>query len=139
MAISTQRLALVFFCINLIIGVVSQIYFDPDASNFDIGTVTMHDQLMEQYENEMYDDSGILGGLRNKVFQTAESVGNVVKWGRIILNIALDGINPFSISYADFDTTLEKVGVFMLSMFRVLMWIVVAIEGYMFFINRKTS
>lgn len=140
MAVSTQRLMLIILSINMLIGVVGEIYLNPTGYNSNNNPLGTEKQLQEQYQKDYYSETGIFGTLKASADRIYENtIGNVITWGKILINMFLKGINPFSFTPADFTDQIEKMFATVLVFARTLMVAFVMLEGYMLFKNRKTS
>lgn len=123
--------------INFLIGIVGGLYFNIDQYSNEVvkNQLTFYDT----YEGQYQDEDIIYSGVKNKETLTDPSIGSSLNWGKVILDIFLYGINPFSINSSQFETYVEQIFADMLSMFRSFMWIILAIEIYMVIKNKKSS
>lgn len=137
--ISTHRLLLILVAINMVIGFAMQIYYDPLSSNTD--QVTVEQQLLEQYEQEMESQEGTWGSIKRTTSQLWENtIGNPIKWGWTILKIFWRGINPLSFTPDDFTHPMEQAMAQGIVLFRsLLMGVVVGLSAYMLYKNKATN
>ena len=134
--ISTQRLLMIVIGLNLIIGLAGSIYQNPTI--YDDNHLSVEQSLYEQY-GENFKDDDAFSGVKNRDYQQETSIGNSLSWGKILLDVFLNGINPFSFTPNDFDTNVEQIVAQMLVIFRSLMYILLLVEVIMFFKNKKSS
>lgn len=134
--ISTQRLIMIIIGINLIMGLIGSIYKNPTLYNDDF--IDNEQNYYEKSGNDFKDDDPYTG-VKNQDYIQENSIGNSLSWGKILLDIFLGSINPFSFSKQDFDTNIEKIAVQVLGIFRSLMSLLIIIEVIMFFKNKKSS
>lgn len=134
----TQRLIMIIISINLIIGFVDSINDSPTTWNSNqIGTEI---DLMEEQEAEFESEEGVWGSVKSSEDRIYENtIGSPIKWGWVLLKTFTRALNPFSFSPSDFETDSEKALAWVLTFFRCLMIMLVSIEGYMFFKNKKNS
>jgi hypothetical protein len=134
--ISTQRLLMIVIGINLIIGLAGSIYVNPAL--YDSSHLSVEQSLYEQYGSEFANDDPF-SGVTNRDSLQESSIGNSLSWGKILLDIFLNGINPFSFKPNDFNTAIEQIVAQILVLFRSLMYILLIVEIIMFFKNKKSS
>lgn len=138
MAISTQRLILIFLVTNMMIGMAMNMYFEPTTYSND--QIDVDEQAARITQNTQNTKESWFGSLVADVRRGYENtVGNTVAAGGSLLRLFWNGMYPFSFTPSDFDTEAEK------QMARVIMWIrgllttLLLIETYMFLKNKKTS
>lgn len=134
--ISTQRLLMITIGINLLIGLVSAAYGNITA--FDEDDFTTQICGIEDKVNQ-FDSSDEYSGVTNREFQQETSIGNPISWGKVLLDTFRCGLNPFGFTANDFEHTMEKMVAFIIMLFRSLMWILLILEIYLLFKNKKAS
>jgi hypothetical protein len=134
--ISTHRLILLFIGINLIIGIASAIYENPAIYNDNF--LSVEQGLYEDFGADFVTEDS-LNGIQSENTLQETSVGNSLSWGKILFDVFVQGINPFSFMPGDFDTMAEQIAAQLLILFRALMSILIVIEAIMFFKNKKSS
>lgn len=137
MAVSTHRLILMFVMLNLIIGIAGTAYYSPRSRNTNV--ITEYTDLGGEWEDELTSEDAKWGTAKSTSNQFTETtVGNTFTIGKFIWNVFWMGINPFSIRPSMVDTDIEKIIAYILEWFRSLLMIVIALEAYFVFKNRKT-
>lgn len=134
--ISTQRLILIILFMNIAIGIAGSIYQNPTFYEEDY---FYEDNTLYENYGTNFKDSDTHSGIVNREQQYEVSIGNSIEWGEITLNILWNGLNPFSFTANDFNSDIEKVFANVLILFRSLMYIIIIIEVYMFFKNKKNT
>lgn len=76
---------------------------------------------------------------RNQEVIMESSIGNPFSTGKVIWEMFKKGINPISITTNDVNTTAEKWGIIILTMFRSLMYAIVVFEIIFIFKNKKVT
>lgn len=134
--ISTQRLIMIVVLINLMTGIVGNIYIKP--TTYDNNIIAGEEDYSQQYsENLLQEDK--YSGIRNRGYDSEQSIGNSITLGSNIWDIIIDGVNPLSVHPNMFESDIEKMFAIILSMFRLLLGIILIVEIYMIFKNRKQS
>lgn len=75
----------------------------------------------------------------NPNIQEERSTGSMWYWSKILLNIFTDIINPFSINPYMFNTIIEQFTATLISLFRFIFGLLIIIEIYLFFKNKKAT
>lgn len=135
--INTQRLILIVLTVNLIIGISQSAY--ANITTYSADYIRNELQLYESYEQQFTDDDIIYGGLKNKETLTDPTIGSSLNWGKILLDVFVYGINPFSINSNMFETYIEQMFADLLMTFRLFMWVLLGVEGYFVIKNKKTN
>lgn len=139
MGISTQRLIIIVVLMNLLIGVVGEMYYEPDSFN----TQKVEDEIgyLEQKEVEMESEEGLWGSVKSTASRIYEStIGDPIKWGGTIASIFIRGINPFykaGIEYTNNEA--ETFTIYMIGFLRTLIYLVLIVEMYFVWKNKKTT
>lgn len=136
--ISSQRLIMIFILINIVAGIGVSIYAQPNT--YDETQTLEHITINEQYESEFKEDNTKYGG--TSVEDDAgegKTVGNVMKMGSMLWDITINSLNPFSVNRTMFTTSLERIIADILVLFRILGTILMSIELYLLFKNRKAT
>lgn len=139
MAVNTQRLFVFIILVNLAVGWVQTIYQDPTSE--DTSQITVESQLLTQYEQDMKDEeSGYLSFLKKAGSAVWDSpVMAPLKGLYIIGEILVRGLLPFPFRVSDFTNPIETQMAYILNFFRGLIWLIMAIEGFMLWYAKKQS
>lgn len=137
--ISSQRIITMIIGINLIIGMIMTGYNNPTEYNNE--AVQNEISFIENSQNEYTDeDTGVWGTVKAGAGRLYENtIGNVIKWGYIILSVFIRGINPLSINAGMFENQVLKLIANMILFTRSIMVLVVIFEIYLVFKNKKAT
>lgn len=134
---STQKTIALVFLINLMIGLGLTIY---DTTNVDAGYLTGEIEQYKEFEDileetEQNEPTSDVNDFKESTY------GNTVGWGRILFKVFIDGVNPLSTSLQTLSTEsmIENMVMHGLSVFRAILYILIAVELYMVVKNKKTS
>lgn len=136
--ISTQRLIMLVIGINLLIGMVGEIWVNPTGYTTSQQLEVEIDK-MEDLEVNLESEEGIWGSVKQSAGQEETTIGSAINWGYSILGVFIRGINPLSIHPSMFTNTIEQVFAWFLIFFRSLIATILGIELYLVYKNKKTS
>ena len=136
MALSTQRLIIMFISLNMLLGMSLEFYYHP--TEFTTIQTDIDIAMMEQYEERFTDESTWYSGIPTAITDFVIGVGSVSKWALEILWIFAKGINPLNIPRSLAKTTLERAIVDVITFFRAFMMIVAMLEAFFLYYSRKT-
>lgn len=136
--ISTQRLLIMVISLNLLMGTLAELFMEP--TQFPTNQLTTEAQFAKDYENEFESDSGIWASIKSTTTNIWEgTIGNPIKWGYTILRIFVRSALPLPFNESMFETQQEKYIAEGFNWFIHILQIVLIIEAYMVFKNKKTS
>lgn len=136
MTISTQRLAIIIILINIFIGICIGLFHET-KSTYDITLITTQTATIETAEAEFGDEDKIYN-LQNTE-DTENTIGNPIVMSHSFWTILWNGINPLSFTPSDFDNEVEKIFASILTLFRSIATLVLMLELYLIFKNKKTT
>lgn len=137
--ITSQRLIIILVMFNILTGIVTQIYNNPTTSSIENSQViTEADSINEKVIIANNDDSKY-GGITSENLVSEQSIGNPISWGNILLNIFTKGFNPISVMPTTSDTVIEQIAISILILIKSLLYIILLIEIYFIFKNKKTN
>lgn len=140
--ITSQRILIIFFTINVLIGIATHIYLNPTLSSY-VGNgevVFGQEQTNVESQVDQYgSDDTLYSGIKNKDYITETTVGNPITWTQIIFDVLNKGFNPFAITPSDYDTYIENAFAWLLNFVKSIFSLIAILEIYMLFKNRKTS
>lgn len=135
---STQRIIILCITLNLLLGIVTIIYDNPNSSI--TSNIDTEIEQGEERERDVESESGIFGVVKSTILRPVESsIGNPLKWGFNILSVFIKAINPFSFGASTFNTQQEQIIARVIMFFRTILVTIVAVEMYSYFKNRKVS
>lgn len=135
--ISTQRIILLFILMNLLVGIGGTIHNNPTAFNFN--KINEEININEELVNEYTDENTKTGGIPSEdTSGEGKSIGNMFKMGLITWEVIIRAIWPFSV-YPNYPTVIENIIATLILYFRLLGSVLVGLELYLLFKNRKTS
>lgn len=137
--ISSQRLILIFFAMNIMIGIVTHIYNNPTQTTNGYAILTQEQTNVETQINSYGSEETKYGGITNKQYTQETSVGNSISWSGTIWDIFKKAFNPFSLNPDDFDTQIETMFAYMLILLKSMFYVLTIMEVYMMFKNKKSS
>lgn len=134
---STQKILLIILAINIILGIITQIYIDVD--NFSEEIIENEAEYLQGLETDFEDEETLYGGLSNENYQEQQVIGNKLKWSKLIFKGLFRGLVPFYPREYSPETNIEIILKNGFILLRVFMYMLVALEVYMFLVNKKTS
>lgn len=135
MGVSTQRLLMIIIGINLILSLAFSISGDP--RNLDYGVfgenIDLGDNLANNLDNER-------ASVNPQNLQEEGSFGGVLSMGWAVMKIFARGLVPLPLFTDAFSgTPLMRLVSIILLLLWALMYMLLVIEAYKFFKNRKTT
>lgn len=134
---NTQRLITLIIGLNLILGWTLSIYHNINYAQDE--QLTTEQRLLENYESSTGSNDSIWGSIDNENLIGESSIGNPITMGWNILQILINGLNPFSVTPGMFNTPLEKRVAELIVFFRSLLMALAIIQAYILFKNRGTN
>lgn len=137
--ISSQRLLILLLAINFMTGIAVDIWHSPYETNQN--QLNYETGMIQDFNTQQQSDAGTWGAVKrwfNNNFQDI-TFGNPVKWGAEIAKILWNGINPFSFTPDDFNTTVEQNIASILVFFRLCITLIAGLEIYLLIFNRKQT
>lgn len=129
---------MIIIALNLLIGFSQSIYRDPYNHNNNV-ILNNEMNLLQEKETSMQTTEYQIGNIRNPNIDTESTFGNIFSMGKLIANVFIYGLNPFSINSDMLNNYLEKLALSVLELIRSMMYVLAIVELYMFVKNRKTS
>jgi hypothetical protein len=120
----------------MIVGILGGIWLNPQS--YDSNYFSVEKSIYEDYGQQMKNDD-LYTSVKNTDIQQEPTIGNSLTWTKLVWDIFATGLNPFSFTPNDFNTPIEKIGAWMLMLFRSLMYILIIIEIIMLLKNKKQS
>lgn len=97
-------------------------------------------ELIDTESNQYTSEEGVWGSIKSKASQVYEStIGNVITWGKGLLNILKIGLNPFAIDTSRYTNELEKILGKGVNVIRSGMIAIMLLEIYLIFKNKKAT
>lgn len=135
--ISTQRLLIIFFTMNILIGIVTHLYNNPTQTTNGYAILTQEQTNIEQQVYTYGNPETEYAGIINKQYTQETTVGNTVTWSATIWDIFKKSFNPFSLTPSDFETDIEQAIAYVLVLLKSIFYILIALEVFMVFKNKK--
>lgn len=136
--ISTQRLIIIMLMINVVVGIVDLTYYSPtqyQTTPFD----SINNQL-DAFQQKAQEEETTWGGLFSGAVNVLEvTVINPLRFGYTLLRFLWKAFIPFSILPTGNETPVENVVITVIILFRSLLALIMGIEIYLFFKNKKTT
>lgn len=134
MGVSTQRLLMVVIAINLVLSLSYAIYETPRTIDYGLfgETIDLGGNTATSVEGEG-------SSVAPESLQEEGSFTNALRMGSIIFTLFVRGMIALPFNTAGLGSGLEKMIVFGLLLFKSLMYMLLVIEIYMLFKNKKSS
>lgn len=127
-----------FILVNVMVGIGMNTYNNPFDTNTNV--ILLEANYLESYQNTTSSEEAVWGSAQsdgNRQFET--HIGNPLTWGWGVLKTFYRVLAPWSLWHLNFENAVTKLMVNILTLFRGLMMLLVGMEAYMFYINKKTS
>lgn len=134
-SMSTQRILAIVIIANLVIGLVCGLWNSQEPTN----KLENQIDLYNQYELKAQNEDDLYTGLENDNLIGDITIGNSINWGKLIWDVLAGGINPLSISPTDFTHPVEKIFAYVLILIRAILELMIPLEIYFIFKNKKTN
>lgn len=134
---NSQKLILLIFLVNMTLGLVSVI--NADVATYDSTAVLNEINNIEGEKNTFESEETLSSGLANTAYQEQQTLGNTVRWGRILFRSFLKG---FWFTLPENFTEQGKVYEILTNALHILssyMYLLIIMEVYMIIKNRKTN
>lgn len=132
---NTQRVLIFAIMVNLVLGMISSLA--SNDNNNALQKLTGFSDKVDDKRTHWYDNEHLQGTIFQKVGQIYEnSIGNMVNMGKILIDIFFIDINKFHDD--NYENQAERVIGKGLETFRALLTIIIMLEAYFIFKNRKT-
>lgn len=139
MAVSTQRLIIIFFALNIFIGIVSTIYQNPTITTSGLHIITTETNNIEDDATKMQSDNTKYSGITSGLVLQETTVGNPITTSGMIWKIFTNGFNPFAILPSQSETTIETLGIYLIMIMKSMIYMLLIYELYIVLKNKKTS
>lgn len=137
--ISTQKIIAMIILVNIIMAIAIEFSRRDENSNY-LQIIDAETNSIETSQEEFESEEGIWGSIKSEASQVYEgTIGNVIKWGKVIVDIFLKGLNPFSIRPSQYNNNLEKLVAYLILIARLIMVVIVMVEIYSYFKNKKAT
>lgn len=137
--ISSQRLIIMLFIMNIMIGVIGHVYTSPTLTTNGVAVITQEQTNSIQYAQDYTKDETLYSGITNKQYITETTVGNPITSSKIILDVLYKGFIPVAISIADYETQIELIVMLIISLIQSAIYIIGILELWFLFKNKKNS
>ncbi len=135
--ITTQKLILTVFLINMLVGMTVDIAENPEV--FTSTQIDTETSIIESHEEYFEDEEGWLNTVKSKVNLAVATIGSPIRWGWTIIKIFVRGINPLSFKPSDYDDGVMKMVAYGLTIFRIMMVVLLMLEAYSYIKNKKAT
>lgn len=136
MTVSSQKLLITMIILNLLIGCSSALYFN--ATEFTGNELSTSSTFLEGFETDFTDDD-TLENVRTDTQMDEGTIGGGMRWSRIVYQMFIGAINPFSVNRNNFEEEIEKRIADILVVFRAIISTLMIIEIYLIIKNKKTT
>jgi len=137
--ITSQRLIIIFVLFNIFTGVVATIYNNPTVGSLDKTQIVNEQSNVNSQITKANSEDSLYGGIGSNTLVSEQSIGNPLGWGAILINVFSKGFNPISILPEKSNVAIENIFVFLLILVKTMISIILILEIYMIFKNKKTS
>lgn len=120
-----NKLLMTLILLNLVIGLTGGFHNAIENQNTEIEEYTLK---YEAYATSFDQEDTKYGGVQTDQFIVDSTIGNSLKWGKIIVKAFTTGLNPFSIQANQYDNSMIKGLVLLLGLFRSLMYGIILLE-----------
>jgi len=132
MGVSTQRLLILVIGINLILSLSFAIYEAPRAVNYGI-----FGETIDLGENSASITEGESASVSPANLQEEGSFGSSLRMGRTIFNLFVRGLVSLPFDSTTYTDPLTKIFAIMLILFRVAFGVLLILELYLLYKNKK--
>lgn len=137
--ITSQRLIIIFVLFNILTGIVATIYSNPTAGSTDKTQIITEADNLQNTAGGSMTDNNLYGGISNTNLVGETSIGNPLGWGTILINVFAKGFNPIAILPNQTLTEIENIFIVLLGLMKAFINVILILEIYMIFKNKKTS
>lgn len=135
--INSHKLLILLIVLNFMLGLSTQFY--QNADTFTSSTLTEVQAAqgdLQQFANET------IASNKTSTYTEGQydpSAVNKVKLGRTVTKMFFIGLLPFPVQQTDANSLTEKLIISIIKYFQGLLWIIIGLEIYFIFINKKTT
>ena len=109
MAMSTQRLVIIFFAFNILTGIVSTIYHNPTSTTDGFNIIITEETNTQNAVTTITSDEMKYSGISSGLTLSETTAGNPITASILVWNILTKGFNPIDIRPSQAETIIEEM------------------------------
>lgn len=135
--ITSYRILAITLVMQILLGGVLSIWISPTL--IDYVPISNEQNNLETQSEQFLDQETLYSGIQNQNLLTSPTVGNPITWSKIVLDIGAKAFNPLPINPNNLDTQIETLFGWLVILVKNLFYLLIILELFMLFINKKTS
>ena len=131
----SHKLIVILFLMNMMIHLSADMYFSPETVDEDY--LSNEDTIARELGQDFKDERATPTSGTEQSFENTFGSGIGMGWN--IAKAFFKGLVPWPVTVNTVQTSAEKMMVYGMNIFKGLFYMIVILEGYMIWKNRKTN
>jgi hypothetical protein len=145
---STQKLVMILIFTSLFVSLSLSVSNNPNDTSTPMNDILKMIGINQNTAVDMSNQDTTTPTQQQGVAQYEPSLLDTIKAGGRVLKVLSDTINPLSsivsvstagVILSHYDTTIEKILAIAIALFRSVLSVLIGLEAYLLFINKKTN